>query len=301
MAVVEAVAAGVGGLGGFGGGGGALTADQNSQLNAAITDAQADMTPLQDKLNAAQKDAVTAVLAKSDDATIRAKLEAIANIQTDISMLRYSKGVTKVAGAITDDQKTTINATPGPTYYALFGGTQPAPAFGGRGGGPGGGRGGGGGFGGGGDAAQMSGDGWGKDFETDLLKDMIPFMESHYSVYTDREHRAIAGLSMGGGQSLDFGLTHLDTFAFVGGFSSAPNTRTPELLFPDPEKAKQMLKLLWISGGAHDGLLTYSQRTHAFAKEHNIPHVYNVDQVPGTHDFATWNNNLYLFAQRLFR
>ena len=145
----------------------------------------------------------------------------------------------------------------------------------------------------------MSGDGWGKNFENDLLKDIIPFMESHYSVYADREHRAVAGLSMGGGQSLDFGLGHLETFAYVGGFSSAPNTRMPEVLVPDPEKATKMLKLLWISGGARDGLLTYGQRTHAYLNEHNVPHVYNVD--PGAHDFVTWNNNLYLFAQRLFQ
>jgi enterochelin esterase-like enzyme len=287
---------GFGGFGGGGGGGGALTAEQTTQINTAITDAQTELTPLQDKLAAAQKDVVTAILAKSDDATIRSKLEALAGVQTDIAMLRYSKGVTKVASSITDDQKTTINATPGPTYYALFGGSPP-PVVGGRGGG----RGGGGGFGGGGDASQISGDGWGKNFENDLLKDMIPFMESNYSVYADREHRAIAGLSMGGGQSLDFGLTHLDTFAYVGSFSCAPNTRMPEQLVPDPAKTTQMLKLLWISGGAHDGLLTYSQRTHAYLKAHNVPHIYNVDQVPGTHDFATWNNNLYLFAQRLFR
>ncbi len=143
------------------------------------------------------------------------------------------------------------------------------------------------------------GDGWGKDFETDLLKDMIPYMEAHYSVIADREHRALAGLSMGGGQSLDFGLTHLDTFAYVGGFSSAPNTWTPERLVPDAEKAAKLLKLLWISGGAKDNLLTFSQRTHTYLKEHNVPHVYNVD--PGAHDFDTWNNNLYLFAQRLFK
>ena len=54
---------------------------------------------------------------------------------------------------------------------------------------------------------------------------MIPFIESKYSVKTDRERRALAGLSMGGGQSLNFGLGHLDTFAWVGGFSSAPNTK----------------------------------------------------------------------------
>jgi enterochelin esterase-like enzyme len=281
---------GFGAFGGFGGGGGALTADQTAQLNGALSNALTELAPLQDKLTAAEKDVVTAALAKSDGAAVRSKLEALANIQTDIAMLRYTQGVTKVAATITEDQKTNINATPGPTYFALFGGTPPAAA---------GGRGGGGGFGGGGDPAAMSGAGWGTNFENDLLKDMIPFMQSHYSVYADRKHRAIAGLSMGGGQSLDFGLAHLDTFAYVGGFSSAPNTRPPEMLVPDPKKATKMLKLLWISGGARDGLLTYSQRTHTYLRAHNVPHVYNVD--PGAHDFVTWNNNLYLFAQRLFR
>ena len=56
-------------------------------------------------------------------------------------------------------------------------------------------------------------------FEQDLLKDVIPTIEARYSVQADREHRALAGLSMGGGQSLNFGLAHLDTFAWVGGFS----------------------------------------------------------------------------------
>ena len=76
--------------------------------------------------------------------------------------------------------------------------------------------------------AAIAGDGWGKNFESDLIKDIIPFIESHYSVHADREHRAVAGLSMGGGQSLDFGLGNLDTFAYVGGFSSAPNLTSRE-------------------------------------------------------------------------
>ncbi len=168
------------------------------------------------------------------------------------------------------------------------------PAGGGRGG-----RGGRSGIGGGGDASQISGDGWGKSFEADLVKDLIPFIESHYSVYADREHRAVAGLSMGGGQSLDFGLGNLDVFANVGGFSSAPNTRTPEQLFPDPEKARQMLKVLWISCGNRDGLMTYSLRTHLFCKEHNISHIWHVDN--NAHDFNHWKNSLYWFAQQIFK
>ena len=66
---------------------------------------------------------------------------------------------------------------------------------------------------------------------------MIPTIESRYSVQADREHRALAGLSMGGGQSLNFGLAHLDTFAWVGAFSAAPNTKPAAELVSDPEKA----------------------------------------------------------------
>lgn len=102
---------GFGGFGGFGGGG-ALTVEQTTQFNAAITNAQADLAALQDKLTAAEKDVVTAALAKSDDAIVRSKLEALANIQTDIAMLRYTQGVTKVVATITDDQKTTIRVFP---------------------------------------------------------------------------------------------------------------------------------------------------------------------------------------------
>ncbi len=162
-----------------------------------------------------------------------------------------------------------------------------------------GGRGGRGGFGGGGDPAALAGDGWGKNFESDLIKDIIPFIESHYSVHADREHRAVAGLSMGGGQSLDFGLGNLDTFAYVGGFSSAPNTRMPEVLIPDPAKAAKMLKVLWISCGNKDGLMSFSLRTHAYCKEKNVPHIWHVDD--NGHDFKHWKNSLYWFAQQIFR
>src|SRR6266851_439678 len=89
-------------------------------------------------------------------------------------------------------------------------------------------------------------------FEEDLLKDVIPYVESHYSVQADREHRALAGLSMGGGQSLNFGLKHLDTFAWIGGFSSAPNTRPAADLVTDPDDARKKLRLLWVSCGDKD-------------------------------------------------
>jgi enterochelin esterase-like enzyme len=136
-------------------------------------------------------------------------------------------------------------------------------------------------------------------FEKDLLEDVIPAIEARYSVQADREHRALAGLSMGGGQALNFGLGHLDTFAWVGGFSAAPNTKPPAQLVPDPEKAKEQLKLLWVACGKRDGLLRISQGVHAYLKEKDVPHVWHVDG--NAHDATEWKNNLYLFVQRLFR
>ncbi|GAA4300424.1 alpha/beta hydrolase-fold protein [Aestuariibaculum suncheonense] len=136
-------------------------------------------------------------------------------------------------------------------------------------------------------------------FEIDLLNDLIPFIEKRYPVLKDREHRAIAGLSMGGGQSLNFGLGNLDQFAWVGGFSSAPNTKEPQELVPNPEEAKNKLKLLWISCGDKDWLLPFSKRTHDYLFENNVPHIYYLES--GDHDFKVWKNGLYMFSQFLFK
>ena len=136
-------------------------------------------------------------------------------------------------------------------------------------------------------------------FEKDLLNDLIPYIEKKYPVLKDREHRAIAGLSMGGGQSLNFGLGNLDTFAWVGGFSSAPNTKPPKQLLPNPEEAKNKLKLLWISCGDKDRLLPFSSRTHDYLFENDVPHIYYLE--PGNHDFKVWKNGLYMFSQFLFK
>jgi enterochelin esterase-like enzyme len=136
-------------------------------------------------------------------------------------------------------------------------------------------------------------------FEQDLLMDVIPAIESRYSVQADREHRALAGLSMGGGQSLNFGLAHLETFAWIGAFSAAPNTKPPSQLVPDPADAKVKLKLLWIACGNKDGLIRISQGVHAYLKEKGIPHVWHVDG--NAHDPTEWKNNLYHFSQRIFR
>jgi enterochelin esterase-like enzyme len=156
----------------------------------------------------------------------------------------------------------------------------------------------GGGAGGGGGRASGFG-GWGRPFEDDLIKDIIPFMESHYSVKADRESRALAGLSMGGGQSLNIGLANLDTFAWVGGFSSAPNTKPAAELVPDPDKARARLKLLYLSCGNKDGLIRISQGVHAYLKEKNVPHIWDVDE--HAHDFQHWKKGLYNFSQLIFK
>lgn len=136
-------------------------------------------------------------------------------------------------------------------------------------------------------------------FDKDLLGDLIPYIESKYSVKKDRENRALAGLSMGGGQSLNFGLENLDTFAWVGGFSSAPNTKPAAQLLPDPDKAKTQLKLLYISCGNKDGLIRISQGFHAYLKEKDVPHIWHVDE--HAHDFQHWKKALYHFAQLIFQ
>ncbi|SHH74000.1 sialate O-acetylesterase [Flavobacterium johnsoniae] len=136
-------------------------------------------------------------------------------------------------------------------------------------------------------------------FEKDLLNDLIPFIEKKYPVLKDREHRAIAGLSMGGGQSLNFGLGNLDQFAWVGAFSAAPNTKIGTELLAKPEEAKKKLKLLWISCGDKDWLIENSTRTHDYLAKNNVPHIYYIE--PGVHDFKVWKNGFYMFSQFLFK
>jgi enterochelin esterase-like enzyme len=137
-------------------------------------------------------------------------------------------------------------------------------------------------------------------FEKNLLDDLIPFIEKTYSVKTNRESRALAGLSMGGGQSLNFGLGHLDTCAWVGGFSSAPNTKPPANLIKDHAEAAKKLRLLYVSCGDKDGLLRISEGVHKMLDEKKVPHIYNV--IPGgQHDFKVWKSELYHFSQLIFR
>ncbi len=136
-------------------------------------------------------------------------------------------------------------------------------------------------------------------FERDLIDDLIPAIETKYSVDKSREKRAIAGLSMGGGQSFNFGLGNLETFAWVGPFSAAPNTKPADELIPNVENAKAKLKLLWISCGNKDGLIRISQNMHQFLKKNGIEHVWHVDG--HGHDPVHWSSSLYWFSQSVFQ
>lgn len=137
-------------------------------------------------------------------------------------------------------------------------------------------------------------------FEKDLLTDLIPYVEMTYPVKANRESRAIAGLSMGGGQALNFGLGNLDTFAWVGAFSSAPNTNPPADLIMDPGEAAKKLQLLYVACGDKDSLFRIGQGVHAMLEEKTVPHVWRVTP-GGGHDFRVWKSDLYHFAQLLFR
>ncbi|WP_230986820.1 alpha/beta hydrolase [Cohnella fermenti] len=136
-------------------------------------------------------------------------------------------------------------------------------------------------------------------FESDLLHDLIPHMEANYPVAAERERRALAGLSMGGGQALNIGLARLDMFAWIGAFSPAPNTKAPERLLPNPEEANAQLRLLWLSCGVLDDLKSVSDRTHAYLEEHRVEHLWYEE--PGGHDWPVWKNDLYRFAPLLFK
>jgi enterochelin esterase-like enzyme len=135
-------------------------------------------------------------------------------------------------------------------------------------------------------------------FEGDLLKDVIPYVEKHYPVRADSNHRAIAGLSMGGGQALTIGLKHVDRFAWVGGFSSALFGRQTNLP-GDSAATQKKLRLLWLSCGDRDSLMNASRSFHTTLEKAKVAHVWHVDA--GAHTWPVWKNDLYLLAQMLFR
>ncbi len=136
-------------------------------------------------------------------------------------------------------------------------------------------------------------------FEFDLINDLVPYIDNNFPVYANAQNRALAGLSMGGGQSLNFGLKHLDKFTWIGAFSSAPNTKSASQLIPNPAQTASKLNLLWLSCGASDYLLWVSQNFHNSVDAMNVPHMWYLDV--GGHEGKVWSSGLYQFAQRIFK
>jgi enterochelin esterase family protein len=136
-------------------------------------------------------------------------------------------------------------------------------------------------------------------FRETLLKDVIPLVERFYRVSTDRESRAVAGLSMGGGQSLDVGLNARERFAWVGAFSSAvPDD--PDAAFPGLDaNTKPPLRLLWIACGNEDFLTAANYKFQDWLKARQVPHT--AIWTPGGHTWRVWRRNLAEFTPLLFR
>jgi enterochelin esterase-like enzyme len=137
-------------------------------------------------------------------------------------------------------------------------------------------------------------------FRATLLDEVVPQVEKGYHVSTDRNNRAIAGLSMGGAESLTVGLTTLDRFAWIGAFSSGGvNTNFSEQ-FPNLDaRANDTLRLLWISCGKDDGLVEPNRALVEWLKSKDIHLTWT--EVPGVHSWRVWRRNLANFAPLLFR
>jgi enterochelin esterase family protein len=141
-------------------------------------------------------------------------------------------------------------------------------------------------------------------FSQDLREDVIPYIEARYRTVADRDHRAIIGLSMGGGESLSIGLNHLELFSYVGGFSAglAANANFAQAypaLVADPAGVNRQLHLLWIGCGRADGLFPTAQRFSAFLRGHGVHHTFW--ESPGAHTWTNWRHYLDEVAPRLFQ
>lgn len=151
------------------------------------------------------------------------------------------------------------------------------------------------------------------EFVQEFLKDISPYIDKNYRVYTDREHRAIAGLSMGGGQTINIAIPNLDKFAYIGVYSSgvfgirggAPGgtsgatfeEKNKEIL--DTAELKEGLKLFWFGTGKDDFLIETSRATVEMFKKHGFNVVYN--ESTGGHTWINWHIYLNEFAPKLFQ
>lgn len=138
-------------------------------------------------------------------------------------------------------------------------------------------------------------------FRKDLINDVIPFVESNYRTLSDRDHRAIAGLSMGGGQALTIGLTRLDLFSYIVGMSAAVRPAEAETTFADLIRnpgANPRMHLLWIGCGTEDSLYSPNREFSEFLTKHHIENQFHSSG--GAHTFMVWRRYLNAVAPLLF-
>src|SRR5688572_20114691 len=149
--------------------------------------------------------------------------------------------------------------------------------------------------------AGAAGDKQRADFEKDLLTDLIPFVQTNYRVAADREHRALAGLSMGGSLTLAIGPRHLDTFSRLAVFSSGAG-QSPEKTLADvganAKTVNAQLKLFWIGVGTEDTAITGARRTSEFLNSAGIKHTFKT--TPGAHTWIVWRKYLNEVAPLLW-
>ncbi len=151
-----------------------------------------------------------------------------------------------------------------------------------------------------------SAEGPGKDniFTEVLVKDLVPFINKKYRVLTDREHRAIAGLSMGAGHAGRIGFGNLDLFAWIGLFSGGlfrgDASESPHLqILSKPDEANKLIKLLFIGAGADERGYERIKQSHLTLTEKGIRHEWY--EVPGTHEWQVWRKHAHKFLPLLFK
>ena len=144
-------------------------------------------------------------------------------------------------------------------------------------------------------------------FERDLIEDLIPFVQAGYRVHADREHRAIAGLSLGGAQALGIGLTHTDLFSRVASFSPALGAVTsPQAggldfasVIADSKQMNARLALLWVGCGTEDTLFSSVKQFDALLTSAGVKHTFKV--TGGAHTWQVWRRYLNEAAPLLFQ
>jgi enterochelin esterase-like enzyme len=135
------------------------------------------------------------------------------------------------------------------------------------------------------------------NFINDLRDDLMPFIKNNYPVSDERNKRAIAGLSMGGMESINIGISMPETFGYIGAFSSAPSLPLTPAQMTLPVQYKNNTFIM-ICCGLGDGLLSFSQNYNKQLADNGVKTTYY--EIPGGHDFVVWKNGLYNFARRIF-